>query len=94
MRRLSFIVLISVLAVVPVFSEQSLTLSAAIDTALTQNRDLAKRAAAHETALLDRAGAETDFSIRARPNGGVSSTGGIETRQLGLDLVKKSWPAR
>ena len=34
-------------------------------------------------------GAETDFSIRARPNGGVSSTGGIETRQAGLDLVKK-----
>ncbi len=68
----------------------ALSLQGAVQLALLQNRDLTKLAAAHEAALLDRAGAETDFSIRARPNGGVSSTGGIETRQLGLDLVKKS----
>ncbi|TAN35956.1 MAG: TolC family protein [Verrucomicrobia bacterium] len=68
----------------------ALSLQGAVQLALLQNRDLAKLAAMHETALLDRAGAETDFSIRTRPNGGVSSTGGIQTRQLGLDLVKKS----
>ena len=68
----------------------ALSMQGAVQLALLQNRDLAKLAVAHETALLDRAGAETDFSIRARPNGGVSSTGGIETRQAGLDLVKKS----
>jgi outer membrane protein TolC len=67
-----------------------LSLQGAVQLALLQNRDLAKLATAHETALLDRAGAETDFSIRARPNGGVSSTAGIQTRQLGLDLVKKT----
>ncbi|MCX7008340.1 MAG: TolC family protein, partial [Kiritimatiellaeota bacterium] len=68
----------------------ALSLQGAVQLALLQNRDLAKLAAAHESALLERAGAETEFSIRARPNGGVSSTAGIETRQLGLDLVKKT----
>lgn len=68
----------------------SLSLQGAVQLALVQNRDLAKLAAAHESALLERAGAETEFSIRVRPNGGVSSTAGIQTRQLGLDLVKKT----
>ena len=68
----------------------ALSLQGAVQLALLQNRDLAKLAAAHESALLGRATAETDFSIRARPNGGVSTTSGIQTRQLGLDLVKKT----
>jgi outer membrane protein TolC len=68
----------------------TLSLQGAVQLALLQNRDLAKLAATHETALLDKAGVETDFSIRARPNGGVSSTSGIETRQFGVDLLKKT----
>ena len=66
------------------------SLQGAVQLALLQNRDLAKLAAAHEAALLDRATAETDFSIREQPNGGVSSTDGIQTRQIGMDLLKKT----
>ena len=78
------------LAVAQTNAPLSLSVQGAVQLALLQNRDLAKLAAAHENALLDRAGAETEFSIRARPNGGVSSSSGIQTRQMGLDLVKKS----
>jgi len=68
----------------------ALSLQGAVQLALLQNRDLAKLATTHETALLEQASSETDFSIRARPNGGVSSTEGIQTRQFGVDLLKKT----
>ena len=67
-----------------------LSLQGAVQLALLQNRDLAKLAAGHESALLDRATAETDFSIRASPNGSVGSTVGIQTSQIGLNLLKKT----
>jgi outer membrane protein TolC len=68
----------------------ALSLQGAVQLALLQNRDLGKLAAAHESALLGRADAETEFSIRARPNGSVGSTAGIQTRQFGVDLLKKT----
>jgi outer membrane protein TolC len=68
----------------------ALSLQGAVQLALLQNRDLAKLAATHETALLDRATAESEFSIRARPTGNVGSTAGIQTRQFGVDFLKKT----
>jgi outer membrane protein TolC len=68
----------------------ALSLQGAVQLALLQNRDLGKLAAAHESAWLGRADAETEFSIRARPNAGASATAGIQTRQFGVDLLKKT----
>lgn len=66
------------------------TLQSAVRLALEQNRDLARLAAAHQSALLDRELAAQDFAVRARPNSGVSSTEGVQYRQLGVDLLKKT----
>ncbi len=86
--------LVPILGTFPAAAETNaplaLSLQGAVQLALLQNRDLAKLAATHESALLGRADAETEFSIRARPNAGASATAGIQTRQFGVDLLKKT----
>jgi outer membrane protein TolC len=92
MRRLSFIVLGVVLAVAPIFAEESLTLSAAIDTALTQNRELAKLALSLQSALLSRDGAAADFAVTVRPAGSASRLDGQTSYTYGMEAIRKfSW---
>lgn len=92
MRRVSFIVQCVVLAVVPAFAEQSMTLSAAIDTALTQNRDLAKLALSLQFALLSREGAVADFAITVRPSGSANQYDERTSYNYGVEAIRKfSW---
>jgi outer membrane protein TolC len=92
MRRLSAIVLCSFLAFVPVFAEQSITLSAAIDTALLQNRELAKLALSLQSALLSRDGAAADFAVTVRPGGSVNQLDERTSYNYGVEAIRKfSW---
>lgn len=92
MRCVSSIVLSTVLAVLPVFAEQSMTLSAAIDTALTQNRDLAKLALSLQSALLSREGAAADFAVTVSPGGSVNRNGERASYNYGVEAIRKfSW---
>jgi outer membrane protein len=92
MRRLSFIVLSVVLTVVPVFAEQSLALSAAIDTALTQNRDLARLALSLQSALLSRDSAAADFAVTVRPGGSANRLDERTSYSYGVEAIRKfSW---
>ncbi len=73
---------------------RSFTLESAVQGALTHNRELLRLAAAHEAALLERAAAAAEFAWRVRPDSGVSSVAGAQTRQAGLALLKKTeWGA-
>lgn len=92
MRRASFIILCVALAVVPAFAEQSITLSAAIDTALVQNRDLAKLALSLQSALLSREGAAADFAVTVKPGGSANRYDERTSYNYGVEAIRKfSW---
>ena len=66
-----------------------LTLPAAVQLVLLQNRELIKLAAAQESALLGVQDAEAEFAVRVRPDGGASRMEGLASYQYGLRALKK-----
>ena len=92
MRRVFLIALIFVLPVLPVTAQEPLSLSGAIDAALTQNRDLARLALALESALLSREGAEADFAVTVKPGGAVNRNDDRTSYNYGVEAIRKfSW---
>ena len=66
-----------------------LTLQAAVQLALLQNRELIKLAAAQASERLGGEEARTEFAVRVRPDGSVGSTAGTAMSQYGLRALKK-----
>jgi len=73
----------------------AVTIESAVARALRENRELIRLAAAHEAALIERSTADAEFDLRLRPDGAIASSGGAQTRQLGLALLRKTaWGAQ
>ena len=92
MRRLSFFLLCAALVAVPAHAEESLSLAKAIETALAQNRDLAKLALSLQSALLSRDSAAADFAVTVRPGGSVDREDDRTSYNYGVEAIRKfSW---
>ena len=92
MSRLSSMVLCVILSVLPAFAESPMTVSGAIDAALTQNRDLAKLALSLQSALLSRDGAAADFAVTVQPEGAVNRYDERTSYNYGMEAIRKfSW---
>jgi outer membrane protein TolC len=71
------------------FAQQRLALTAAIDTALVRNRDLAKLALSLQSELLSRDSAGADFAVTVRPSGSASRSDQRTFSDYGLDAIRK-----
>ncbi|MCX6996334.1 MAG: TolC family protein [Kiritimatiellaeota bacterium] len=67
----------------------TLTIQAAVQLALLQNRELIKLAAAQASELLGVADARTEFATQIQPAGNVGSAAGVANYQYGLRALKK-----
>jgi len=88
-HALPFLIHLAALGARGVRAQEALTLESAVQLALRQNRELARLAAEHERAWLDRAAAENEFALRIRPAAAVGAQQDAPTQQLGVDLLKR-----
>jgi len=88
-KRFSCITAMVCSACVAGFAQQQLTLTAAIDTALARNRDLAKLALSLQSELLARESAAADFAVTVRPSGSASRSDQRSSYNYGVDAIRK-----
>jgi outer membrane protein TolC len=88
-KRFYLFIAIVCSASVACFAQQPLTLTAAIDTALVQNRDLAKMALSLQSELLSRDSAAADFAVTIRPSGSANRNDERLSYHYGVDAIRK-----
>jgi len=89
-KRFCFFIALICFAGVAGFAQPQLTLTAAIDTALARNRDLAKLTLSLQSVLLSRDSAAADFAVTVRPSGSANRSNQRTSYDYGVDAIRKS----